>query len=69
MAPAAVSARLLNMDKIIRGTYEVTQPKVDLEVESTEDTFEREARSRLGGSIAFVSKKTIRWDLLEGQDD
>jgi len=28
-----------------------------------ESRFEREALKRLGGSIAFVSKKKVKWDL------
>jgi hypothetical protein len=30
--------------------------------ETLEDRFEREALNRLGGSIAFVSKKKVKWD-------
>lgn len=53
------------MEKILRGSYEVVQPQVEVSEDSAEDSFEREARARLGGSIAFVAKKTIQWDLLE----
>jgi len=31
------------------------------DVQSLEDQFEREALKRLGGSIAFVSKKRVLW--------
>lgn len=34
--------------------------------ETLEDRFEREALKRLGGSIAFVSKKKIKWDAPKG---
>lgn len=30
--------------------------------ETLEERFEREALKRLGGSIAFVSKKKVMWD-------
>ena len=30
--------------------------------ETLEDRFEREALKQLGGSLAFVSKKKIKWD-------
>jgi hypothetical protein len=39
-----------------RGTVEVTR-----EAPSLEDQFEREALKRLGGSIAFVSRKKFLW--------
>lgn len=31
------------------------------DTEGLEDRFEREALKRLGGSIAFVRKKTVKW--------
>lgn len=33
--------------------------------ESLEDRFEREALKKLGGSIAFVAKKKVAWDMGE----
>ena len=53
------------MNDFLKGNFEVKN-KLDGEdgkAESLEDRFEREALKRLGGSIAFVSKKKVRWDL------
>lgn len=53
------------MSDFLKGNFEV-KIKLDGEdgkAESLEDRFEREALKRLGGSIAFVSKKKVRWDL------
>lgn len=57
------------MSSILKGNF---QPKVKVEVEepskaddSVEARFEREALKRLGGSIAFVSKKKVLWDAPE----
>lgn len=51
------------MADLLRGNFK-TKQNVTLEKkkESLEDRFEREAMKRLGGSIAFVSKKKIKWD-------
>ncbi len=41
--------------------------KVDPEKdESLEERFEREALMKLGGSVAFVSKKSVKWETKEG---
>jgi predicted transcriptional regulator len=53
------------MSQLLKGNF---VPKKNVEIdtirpESLEDRFEREALKRLGGSIAFVSKKKIMWDL------
>ena len=40
------------------------EPKTDGEA-SLEERFEREALKRLGGSVAFVSKKKVTWSLDE----
>ena len=54
------------MSSVLKGNFEpknpvkVTEPAK--ETESVEARFEREALKRLGGSIAFVSKKKIMWD-------
>lgn len=45
------------MSEVLKGNF---KPKKQVEVDSKEDVnteFEREALRRLGGSIAFVSKK------------
>lgn len=50
------------MPDILKGNYK-TPKSVSVEEgeESLEERFEREAMKRLGGSIAFVSKKKIKW--------
>ena len=42
--------------KNVKGELEISEGK-----ESLENQFEREALKRLGGSIAFVSKKKVMW--------
>ena len=51
-------------DQVLRGNFEVKNEVVVEEEERDvlEERFEREALKRLGGSIAFVSKKKIMWD-------
>jgi hypothetical protein len=51
------------MNDILKGNFE-TKKKVVLDQveEDLETRFEREALKHLGGSIAFVSKKKIKWD-------
>ena len=59
------------MTSVLKGNF-ITKEKVETkraETESLEDRFEREALSRLGGSIAFVSKKKIKWDTKEDITD
>jgi len=55
------------MSEILKGNF---TPKKTVTVtektETLEDRFEREALKRLGGSIAFVSKKKIKWDRQDG---
>lgn len=51
------------MSKLLKGNFEV---KVNVDAKSAigddlEAKFEKEALKRLGGSIAFVSKKKILW--------
>jgi len=36
---------------------------------SLEERFEKEALKKLGGSIAFVSKRKVMWDMNEEKDD
>jgi len=56
------------MSSILKGNYE-TKKKVSAEEkkapENLEEKFEKEALKRLGGSIAYVSKKKVSWDLKE----
>jgi hypothetical protein len=50
------------MSQILRGNF-TTKKSVtpDVEAPTLEQQFEREALKRLGGSIAFVSKKKLLW--------
>lgn len=54
---------------VLKGNFK-TKKDVKIEeangAESLEDRFEREALKHLGGSIAFVAKKKVLWDLDEG---
>lgn len=50
------------MNKILRGNFEPARPVEVATVEKTlEEQFEQEALKRLGGSIAFVSRKKLLW--------
>lgn len=53
------------MTKVLKGNYQVpNQPATSAEPVASvdaKDAFERGARERLGGSIAFVVKKTFVW--------
>ena len=51
------------MVDMLKGNFE-TKKSVAVEAEKNEDLesrFEREAMKRLGGSIAFVSRKKVMW--------
>ena len=51
------------MTSVLKGNFE-TKKKVSAETsqqETLEGRFEREALNSLGGSIAFVSKKLVKW--------
>jgi len=50
------------MPDILKGNFKPKKSvSFDEKSETLEDRFEREALKRLGGSIAFVSKKKIKW--------
>jgi len=53
------------MSDILKGNFPTKRTvKVEQKPEdSLEDRFEREALKKLGGSIAFVSKKKVSWTL------
>lgn len=54
-----------NSDKnVLKGNF-APKKEVFAPAESTtlEDQFEREALKRLGGSVAFVAKRKVVWDL------
>jgi hypothetical protein len=51
---------------IIKGNYKLKKniKKIKLsKSEALEEKFEKEASKRLGGSMVYVSKKKINWDL------
>ena len=53
------------MSDVLKGNFKpknaVTAP--ESKPETIEERFERTALKRLGGSIAFVSKKKVMWEL------
>lgn len=52
----------MSVNKILRGNFEpAKQVDVEQQQATLEDQFEREALKRLGGSIAFVSRKKLLW--------
>ena len=53
------------MNELLKGNVQTKTQVTDAPAkpESLEDRFEREAMKRLGGSIAYVSKKKVMWDL------
>jgi len=53
------------MSEVLKGNFETEKSveKKDDAPENLEKRFEREAMKRLGGSIAFVSKQKVKWDL------
>ena len=56
------------MSGVLKGNFE-TEKKVEAEQDKTdvESKFEKEALKHLGGSIAFVAKKRVKWDSDENQ--
>lgn len=60
------------MSDIIKGNF---RTKRDVKTttgggkNSLEDRFEKEALKKLGGSIAFVSKRKVMWDMNVDKDD
>jgi hypothetical protein len=58
------------MPDVLRGNFEPRrQVKVDDAARDLEAEFERAALRRLGGSIAFVSKKHLLWDGKDGKGE
>jgi len=56
------------MSDILKGNFKLSKPvEVNKEQATLESQFEREALKRLGGSIAFVSKKRLLWTGDEGK--
>jgi len=59
------------MDKVLKGNFK-TRKEVQVNTKQQgdlEERFEKEALSRLGGSIAYVSRKKVDWNLGNGQDE
>ncbi len=56
------------MSSYLKGNFK-TAKEVEVakktQTDDLEARFERAAMKRLGGSIAFVSKKKVKWDLNE----
>jgi hypothetical protein len=53
------------MNEFLKGNFKTKKQVANLSREgeiSLEERFEREALKKLGGSIAFVSKKKVLWD-------
>ncbi len=54
------------MNELMKGNFKVKNKVKDEEQENStnelEEEFEMEALKRLGGSIAFVSKKKVIWE-------
>ncbi len=51
------------MSDLLKGNFTPKNAvKVEEKGETLEERFEREALKRLGGSIAFVSKKKVNWN-------
>ena len=53
------------MNELLKGNFQTKNAVEDAPAkpESLEDRFERAAMKRLGGSIAYVAKKKVMWDL------
>ena len=57
--------RLYILNRILKGNYKlkaVNKKKLSKEQE-LEEVFEKEAHKRLGGSMVYVSKKKVNWNL------
>ena len=53
------------MSEFLKGNFKTKKSVANLNAEgevSLEERFEKEALKKLGGSIAFVSKKKVLWD-------
>jgi hypothetical protein len=55
------------MSGLLKGNFEVRNKPESAEnaegTSSLEDRFEREVLGRLGGSVCFVSKQKVQWDV------
>jgi hypothetical protein len=53
------------MSELLKGNFKIKKSvdsSSEVGEESLENRFEKEALKKLGGSIAFVSKKKVLWD-------
>lgn len=58
------------MSDLLKGNFKVAREvQGDQQQTSLEERFEREALKKLGGSIAFVSKKKVMWGDETKKDD
>ena len=58
------------MSELLKGNFETKHPVLDDTPRPTlEDQFETAALKRLGGSITFVAKKKVIWDIAALPDD
>jgi len=54
------------MSEFLKGNFDTKNDvtiKADEQEDSLEQRFEKEALKKLGGSIAFVAKKKVMWDM------
>ena len=59
------------MSEFLKGNFKTKKPVANHSAEGEgclEDRFEKEALKKLGGSIAFVSKKKVLWDEKDFKD-
>lgn len=52
------------MTSVLKGNFQTARavsPRTNSEAEDLDTRFEREAMKKLGGSIAYVAKKKIKW--------
>jgi hypothetical protein len=54
------------MSDVMKGNFKPARPvEVKKSEDTLEDRFEREVKKRLGGSIVYVAKKKVLWDVKE----
>ena len=58
------------MSELLKGNFVIKHPVLDeAPPTSLEEQFEAAALKRLGGSITFVAKKRVMWDIAAQPDD
>ncbi len=54
------------MTDVLKGNFKpAREVKIEQKAETLEDRFEREVKKKLGGSIAYVAKKKVLWEIKE----